>query len=321
MSKEDIVSLKNDNGQTLFGILHAPEDDRSGEPKIGINLINAGLKNRVAPNRLYVKIARYLALKGYYVFRMDQAGIGDSEGEIPEEDVVNIWGEIQQGRFVADTVKMNEFFMNACSLDKLILAGSCGGAITALLAAERDKRARGIVLIDVPVTFASTKTISEDYLNIIEADEVYRRSLTEYYLKSIFNPRKWLRILTMQSDYKAIIKTIALKIRDLSGAGKRNGINDDDVCSSGISNLNPYFFRAFESVMIRGIPVLFICAEKDTDTQLFYKGFRDVQINKGDPHKNRYEIYEVEEANHIYTLTKSQDQLKEKISSWIDVIS
>ena len=86
------------NGHRLMGILHMPED--RVRRNRGINLLSPGLKNRVAPNRMNVKMARILCEKGFPVLRFDPHGIGDSEGEIVrgERPVMNLWGLIREGR-------------------------------------------------------------------------------------------------------------------------------------------------------------------------------------------------------------------------------
>lgn len=314
MAREEIVSIRNPNGNVLFGILHIPDDEECQMGRIGINLLNPGLKNRVAPNRLYIKIARTLAGQGYYVLRMDPAGIGDSEGEIPEELVVDIWSDIQKGRFVKDVICMNDYFIKTWCIQNLVLMGSCGGAITALLAGDNDRRVRELVLIDVPVTLASSKTANEDYLAIIEADENYRSWLTSYYFRSLFNPRKWLRVLMMKSNFHAFAKVIILKVRELFMLEKDKHEKSEQV---DVHNMNPYFLRSIKQVLSRDVNVLFLCAEKDTDTQLFYKGFRNVYLGPGNKYEGFYTVVEVKDANHIYTLKASQDDLIMKISEWM----
>lgn len=313
MGKEEIVTLKNSRGNTLLGILHHPIGANGVTNRVGVNLLNPGLKNRVAPNRLYIKIARALAKKGYYVLRMDPEGIGDSEGEIPEDLVVDIWGDIQQGRFVQDVLVMNHYFMKRCVLDHLVLMGSCGGAITALLVAEKDPSVDSLVLVDIPVILSSKKTISEDYLKIIEVDDGYRSSLTSYYFRSIFDPRRWLRVLGMKSDYRAIVKVIVMKWKELF---KDNG-PEGKIQKPRISNMNLHLIRAFNHVMAGEVRVLFLCAEKDADTKIFYKEFQQVYLKPGNLYQGKYAIHEIKEANHIYTLTKSQDRLINSISEWM----
>ena len=55
-----IIFFKNRNGAKLSGIVHIPEQTLFRGKRIGINLLNPGIKYRVAPNRLNVKLARKL---------------------------------------------------------------------------------------------------------------------------------------------------------------------------------------------------------------------------------------------------------------------
>ena len=119
---EKPVVFENKRGEKLFGIVHVPDRNLSVNKKIGINLLNPGIKYRVAPNRLNVKLARKLCQNGYYVLRFDPSGIGDSEGELQANVLVpDIWEKIQTGLFVSDTIDANSFFIKEFDIDKLVL--------------------------------------------------------------------------------------------------------------------------------------------------------------------------------------------------------
>jgi len=74
----------------LFGILSEPSHPGLGRPHAGVGsgrgplspatvvLLNAGSIHNVGPHRLYVRLARELALRGHPVLRLDLEGIGDS---------------------------------------------------------------------------------------------------------------------------------------------------------------------------------------------------------------------------------------------------
>ncbi|MDY6894516.1 MAG: alpha/beta hydrolase, partial [Thermotogota bacterium] len=180
---EETIEFKNKKGESLFGIMHVPDDASFNAKKIGINLLNPGIKSRVAPNRLNVKIARRLCKEGFYVLRFDPSGIGDSAGEISSGKKVEVWGKIQRGLFVDDTKTSNDFFVNNYGIKDLILIGNCGGAITAILTAAIDKRVGNLVLIDVPVIL-----IGPDYSfadGIIKNTELVDKFFG-LYLKKIF---------------------------------------------------------------------------------------------------------------------------------------
>lgn len=310
-TQEEIVTFYNKKKEKLFGIVHHPAVNTASNTHVGIALLTAGIKNRTAPNRLYVKIARKLALAGFYIFRFDPAGIGDSEGALPDIPTVDLWGLIQKGHFISDTVSAIDFITDHCKLDKLILAGSCGGAITAILTAQNDSRVDKLILIDMPVLISSTKTILEDHKSIIESDENYKNKLSQYYFHSIFRPSSWLRFLAMQSDYTAILSILRLKTKGFFSRSANKPIVD-------LPNFNKQFAEAFFSFSTSNKNTLFICAEKDTDTQLFLRGFVEKYLPAGNSHEGKYSVELINDANHIYTLTSSQESLTRKILNWLN---
>ncbi|MCU1491272.1 MAG: exosortase system-associated hydrolase 2, partial [Acidimicrobiaceae bacterium] len=71
--REQTVSL---GGPGLFGIVAEPASGASGGPTI--LLLNVGLLRHVGPGRIWVEVARRLALLGMRSVRFDLRGIGDS---------------------------------------------------------------------------------------------------------------------------------------------------------------------------------------------------------------------------------------------------
>lgn len=64
-------------GGRLLGILTTPAVRDPSRPVVVVP--NTGVEHRVGPNRLHVQLARALAAAGYFVFRFDTAGLGDSD--------------------------------------------------------------------------------------------------------------------------------------------------------------------------------------------------------------------------------------------------
>jgi len=62
--------------KSLVGIVTDPAEDGGARP--AVILLNSGIFHRVGPNRLYVTLARRLALAGFVTLRFDLSGIGDS---------------------------------------------------------------------------------------------------------------------------------------------------------------------------------------------------------------------------------------------------
>src|SRR5260370_8253022 len=64
--------------KSLIGIVTDPPSRNGNHYKPAIILLNPGIVHRVAPGRIYVRIARALAAMGFVVLRFDFSGIGDS---------------------------------------------------------------------------------------------------------------------------------------------------------------------------------------------------------------------------------------------------
>ena len=100
MSERHPVTFANRRGERLVGIVHPPADRGSDTAVV---LLSPGVKTRVAPHRLYNKLTETLVAQGYWVFRFDFYGLGDSEGEVDETYLADLYGSVALGRYVDDT--------------------------------------------------------------------------------------------------------------------------------------------------------------------------------------------------------------------------
>ena len=315
---EKAITFENKNGEKLFGIVHIPDNENPGAQKVGINLLNPGIKYRVAPNRLNVKLARKLCEGGYYVLRFDPAGIGDSEGELPENiSLLEIWSRIQTGLFVDDTLAANDFFIEKFAINRLVMMGSCGGAITSLLASKKDHRVGSLCLVDIPIFLGSAKMTFADI--VVESGERADCLFSEY-LKRLKSPKYWFRFFTFKTDFRALWKILNMKWREKVGRfGRSNRLPPDigELCRE--KNLNRLFFDCFADLVQGQKPVLFVLAENDHGTELFHTYvlngcFKDKF--ESPQYGNLIEYFMVKNANHVYTLIESQESLINKILDW-----
>jgi hypothetical protein len=319
---EKVITFKSKNGKNLYGIIHVPKNNVMNGEKIGINLLNPGVKYRVAPNRLNIKIARKLCDLGYYVFRFDPSGIGDSEGELPEDVLVtDIWENVQTGLLVSDTIMSNQIFSEVCNLKKIFMIGNCGGAITALLSAEKDSKIEGMCLIDIPVNLRTSDMTFAD--KVLEGGEK-ADSLFYGYIKRILNPVAWYNFLTFKTDYKALRRILLLKFKNIFYLNKKK-INPAGLQKFFIEkNLNPFFFNSFDKVMQRNQSILFVVAGNDPGTEIFQTYFENWYLEEFFSqyrNSNLLDIFKIEQANHVYTLYEWQELLIQKICNWINDVN
>ncbi len=108
--------------------------------RIGVVLLNAGLVQRAGPDRLYVRLARALAARGFPTLRLDYSGIGDSPARRDR-------APIEQARTLETRSALDRLARDE-GLEGFVLAGICTGADAAWVAALADERVRGVVLLD-----------------------------------------------------------------------------------------------------------------------------------------------------------------------------
>jgi len=80
-------------GQWLRGTCHEPS--KSG--RVGLLFGNSGWLPRSGRGDLYAHLADALARDGYWTFRFDMPGLGDSDGDVPA-DPAELFNIFQTGR-------------------------------------------------------------------------------------------------------------------------------------------------------------------------------------------------------------------------------
>ncbi len=297
------------NDRTLFGVIHQP--DQEPRQKIGIIFLCAGLKYRVGPQRLYVKMARWLCQRGYYCFRLDPEGIGDSEGEIENDHVANIWGTIQKGRFVADALAAIDAFLAQIKADKLVLTGLCGGAITALLAAVANNRVDAMIFLGMPIQIDGTSKNGAPELSD-ELAKVYFRACLKKIFRVEFLKGLW------RADYGLFLQTL----KTVAAAKlKPKTANDFDYHFDGDGpdfNFNYHFLDAYVKMVEAGHEMLFLFGENDILAGPFQTRFQNGFLAANPRYKAGCDIHVIKNANHQLFLKEWQDESFAVILQWLE---
>jgi pimeloyl-ACP methyl ester carboxylesterase len=306
----EIVTFRNVDGETLFGIIQSPTDRKHDGARKGIILPNTGIHYRVAWHRLNVEFSARLARKGFHVMRFDPHGIGDSEGELDEsQDMIRQFDIIQQGLFARDAICAVDVFLRKHSLDRIYLAGFCGGALTSMIAAGADPRVNGVIYVAGPVT------IDSEY-ELRRLHPVYAKELISSYIMKVLNPSSWYRFLTGKSDYRLIRQTLATTVNEKKI--QRGIIGEDVEGSKEGGTFNWKFLESFKACTSRGADILFVMAEVDPATYGFENYFRKRYLPEGNPYQGRYQCHVVKQANHTFTTRESRDDLYGTIESWLE---
>lgn len=135
--EEREVTVFENEGQKIFGVLHMPLDQSKPVPAV---LICHGLAgHKTGKYRLYVTLAKTLASMGIAALRVDFRGSGDSEGEFHEMTVSSS---------VSDALKAIEWMAHNPRLDatRLGIFGRSFGGSVAVMAAARSNKIKSIAL-------------------------------------------------------------------------------------------------------------------------------------------------------------------------------
>ena len=314
--KVEAVSFPNAQGLTLFGTLHQSARPVAGRP--AVVLLSPGVKMRVGPGRLYVPLTQMLLDQGFSVLRFDFFGLGDSAGELSEPLLADVYNHIEVGRYVDDTLSALGW-LRARGHRKFIVGGLCGGAITALLAAQRDPSIEGLLSLGMTVTLASNAATPAKYLTRVQLDSRRKR-----YFKKLLSPQAWLRFLTFKSEYSVIWHSVKrlwapkdppAKAAAPAPAVAAAGNSPAEVQQRG--NANPLFPPAYFAFLERGGQALMLFSEKDGMPSHYEEKFAEPFAQKLVPFLPQIHKHVIPTANHTMTLHEWQREMVEVCRRWV----
>ncbi len=189
--------LQFGDGGRVFGILTLPPGGIAVAQRRPVFVfLNAGVLHRVGPLRMYVRLARALAGRGFAALRVDLSGTGDS----PPRS-----GLTYRESVAADFSAIEDVLEARLGRGDLIVIGLCSAADNAIRLAPRHPRIVGMVLLD-PICF--------------EEPGFRRRALTDLLIEKLSHPLHSLRVLQRQAAkfIKGKRRINPLSLRDLPDA-------------------------------------------------------------------------------------------------------
>jgi pimeloyl-ACP methyl ester carboxylesterase len=161
---------------SLVGILTEANPERAAADLPSVVFLNSGIVHRVGANRLYVKIARRLAERGFTTLRFDHAGIGDSGPRRDDRPFQE--SAVEEARAAMDLLERTR------GSSRFILGGLCSGSDVAFWTALTDDRVDGLFQLD-PFVYRTP------------------RFLLSYYLPRLISPAAWWRSLSSRGRHLA----------------------------------------------------------------------------------------------------------------------
>jgi pimeloyl-ACP methyl ester carboxylesterase len=304
------VSFRNSEGAKLHGMLHEP--DPGTARGICVLLLSPGIKGRVGPHRLYLKMAARLVGLGFHVLRFDFAGLGDSEGAIDDSVLANVYNSIQSGRYVGDTLAAMDWMKGECGVDRFVGSGLCGGSITALLAGADDQRMRSMLALSIPTALDGGEANWGRF-----ATDRQLAGIRRGYFMRLAKPDAWRRLLSGRTNYRTLWRSLRAA---LPRTPKDSPAAAAPVESAGMprDDTNPKFAPAFMKFLRSKRPMLLVFSGGDRLQWDFEEKFVARNRPHLEPLKHYYEMRTIANANHILSDPAWVRELLELAADWLD---
>lgn len=304
------VTFLNKRGARLFGILHLPVTERSDT---AIILLSPGVKMRTGPHRLYRQMTELFTHLGFPVLRFDFFGLGDSEGQMDEKLLADVYNHMEVGRFVDDAIDAMDWMQKNYAVSRFIMAGLCGGAISGLLAGRRDKRVVGLLGLGITPVLASKAADPALYMTTGQLTELRRG-----YIRKLFDPKSVWRILTLQSDFRLAWKSLTAPLLNRwKQKPPKSPTPSEGPDKSVEDNANPLFPPAFFEMTSSGRPLLLIFGGSDRLNWEFQEKFVSRYNERLTKVKDMYDVHIIQNANHILSLREWEREMLEVAKGWL----
>ncbi len=305
------ATFENTAGHRLFGMMHQPAVPCASGT--AIILLSPGVKMRVAPHQLYVNMAERFVSLGYPVLRFDFYGLGDSEGEAEEEYLADLYGAVQVGRYMDDTIAAMDWMERTHGTNKFIVSGLCGGAITGLLTASKDHRIKCLLGLAIPVILDGTHIDFTKYMTDNQLKET-----RDGYIRKLWDLRawrSWIRFLTFRSHYSLIFRSLLKPL--LEKTAKASPAPSAPDPNEPKDNTNPYFAPAFFNMLSTGRYIYLVFAGSDRLLWEYEKKFVERYRERLESYPAQYGMHVTKDANHIFSFREWEEDMLDQCCRWL----
>lgn len=281
----------------LFGILAEPaeRDPADRRAETAILMINVGTNHRVGPNRLYVKMARTWAGRGYRSLRFDLAGIGDSRtaAGYATTRLYSTGSTVDVGAAIE--------CLSGLGVRHFILVGLCSGAYVAFQSALADPRVSGLVLINPRrLDWQEGETLQSAMQRSYKSSHYYRRALLQ--------PQTYRRLFRGEIDVRGIAGRLATLTRVRAERAARRLLGRAPAEENVLANMR--------LLSDRGTDILLIVAEADDglDYLEYHIGPRGRRMSD----RANFRMLMIAGADHTLSRSDSQQHVIEAVRQHLD---
>lgn len=275
--------------RSRIALLSHPVPEADGSAPGAVLFLNAGVLHRIGPNRIYVRLSRSLARRGWLGLRFDFSGIGDSPGRDDESGFDDYT--------IEETVEAMNLLEDSHAAREFVLVGICSGADIAYRVARRDERVRALVLINPMVLDAN------------EAEQVLSRAADRtklrYYVRRTLDPRSLLRFVSFRSDYRTIVSIARRKLARMLRRPTPVPPERETDCLAEL-----------ESLLARDVRMCLIFSEGSTAFDVFELVLAPTSARFASQYP-ALSVSTMVDTDHVFTLVSAQDDLEARIANWL----
>jgi hypothetical protein len=194
---------------------------------------------------------------------------------------------------------------------RFIAGGLCGGALTGLLAAERDPRIEALLGLSIPVILDGSAIDFSKFMT----DKQLAGTRQRYFGKlRLWDPavwKSWARFLTFRSHYSLLFRSLVAPF------AKRRPAEATAPAAAVADNTNPLFARALRAFVESGRRLLLVFAGTDRLWFEYEAKFTERHREWLARHGSDFEVHVTAEANHIFSFSEWQQDMFERSIEWL----
>lgn len=268
-------------GARLIGIAAIPVQPA----KTGVVIVVGGPQYRAGSHRQFTLLARQLAQNGIASFRFDYRGMGDSEGDRRNFEVVD------------DDIRaaIDAFLEQVPSVSTVVIWGLCDAASAALFYGHTDSRVDGLILLNPWVH---------------SEQGVARVMIKNYYLNRILQRSFWASLFSGNVNLIASLRSATQLFRNAFTKAQQASITTAPTGADFIQRMLIGFQKYQGDVLI-------VLSENDYTAQEFQELYTSSVDWKTTVEHPKVICRKIPFANHTFSSSKWRDEVSAMTVQWL----